>query len=196
MPETTTSAEIGKLSVRNGLIIGGISVFLSIVYYIIDPLLQFTNIWMQLLGVVIVITLKVILAIDVRKKIGGFWPFGQAFQSLIIMSVFILLLSIIFGFILFKYVDTTLPVKISDATMEITSSRLEKLGVDQAKIDETMKPFSNGEFEAKLAPTFKNELTNMGWGLLIYAIVDLIIAACIKKNRPLFAVDTSSEVVE
>jgi len=187
MSDPTLNTQIGKLSFRYGLLIGGISVVLSIVYFLMDPLLQFTNLWLTLLSAVIVIALLVVLGLDVRKKIGGFWNFGQAFQSLIIMCLFIIILSTVYSFILFKFVDSGLPQKVNDATEQVTVSRLEKMGVDQSKIDEYTKPFEDGEFKAKLAPTFKNELTNFGVALLIDAIICLIVAACIKKNPPMFA---------
>jgi hypothetical protein len=37
-------------------------------------------------------------------------------------------------------------------------------------------------------------ITNLGIGLLIYAIINLIIAAIIKKNPPVFVVDANAEV--
>ncbi|MES2277416.1 MAG: DUF4199 domain-containing protein [Bacteroidota bacterium] len=187
MTEEEKNAEINKLSVRNGVLVGIVSIILTIVFHIIDPLLQFVNIGAQLGSFAIVITLIIILALEVRKKIGGFWTFGQAFRSLIIGGLFITLLSVACNFVMFKFVDPSLPGKIKDATVEKVTDRLTKMGMEQSKIDEINAQFENGEFEAKLQPTFKNELTAVGIGLLIYAIIDLIIAAIIKKNPPMFA---------
>jgi hypothetical protein len=188
MTEEEKNKEINKLSVKNGLLIGGIYVVLSAIFHIIDPLMAFTNIWVQFLTFVIIIAIVVILAVDVRKKVGGFWNFGQAYRGLIIGTLFITLFSIGYGFVLFKFIDPSLPGKVKDVTVEKLQERLTKAGMDQDKIDKVSEPLTNGDFEARLQPTFKNELTNFGVGLLIYAIIDLIIAASIKKEPPLFDV--------
>jgi|GEM_PF-588683 len=183
----TQNSEIGKLSVRHGLLIGGIAVVLYLIFYMIDPLLQYTNTAISLLSSVVVIALFVVLGLDVRKKIGGFWSFGEAYKSLIIMSVFVVLLFTICGFVVFKYVNPGLPEKVNGVMMDKMTATFEKLGLDQTKTEAATKPFQDGEFIARMQPTFKNELTNFGIGLLTYAIINLIVAACIKKKAPLFA---------
>jgi hypothetical protein len=187
MAEEEKKAVINKLSVKNGLIVGAVSVALTIVFYLIDPLMYYTNLIVQFGTFAIIIALIVVLAIDVRKKVGGYWTFGEAFRSLIISALFITLITTACSFVLFKFVDPSLPTKIKDAIVEKLNERLTKMGMEQSKIDKMTEQFENGEFEAKLQPTFKNELTGIGFGLLFYAVIDLIIAAIIKKNPPMFA---------
>ncbi len=187
---------ISKLSIRHGLLIGVISAVLTIVFFIINPVMQYTNIWVGLLSFAIMIALFVILGIDVRKKIGGFWSFGEAYVSLLIMAVATVFISILVGFILVKFVDPALPQKINDALADVTNKRLESFGASQAQIDESTKQFTNGEMLAKFQPTFFNQIKNFGIGVLIYAVIDLILAACIKKKRPMFAPVSDSEIVE
>jgi hypothetical protein len=188
MVNQTQDSEINKLSVRHGLLIGGIAVILYIIFYLIDPLLQYTNTMISLLSTVIVIALFVVLGLDVRKKIGGYWSFGEAYKSLIIMSVFVVLLYTICGFVMFKYVNPQLPEKVNSVMLDKMTETFTKLGLDQTKVDEATKPFQNGDFVARMQPTFKNELTNLGIGLLTYAIINLIVAACIKKKEPFITV--------
>jgi len=195
MDNNLRKATIGKLGVRYGLLIGAISIVLSVVFRIIDPLMMFTNLWIQLLNGIIGITLVVVLGIEIRKAVGGYWSFGEAFRGLMTMSVFILILTILYGFILFKFIDPDMPTKINDASETVMSQRLAKMGMDQEKIDQTTKMFENGEFKAKLLPTFKNEATAFGFGLLFYVILNLIIAACIKKQRPVSIEDAIDPTV-
>lgn len=184
---------IYKSSVRNGLIVGGISAVLSVVFYLINPMLQYTNLVVPILSFVVVIALLVILGIDVRKQTGGFWNFWQAFLSLIIMSVIIIFISLLVNFVIIKFIDPTLPTKINDVMADVTAQRLEKMGVDQDQIDKSTKMFTDGEFIAKLQPTFVNQLVSFGWALLMYVVIDLIIAACIKKSPPMFTPVSDSE---
>jgi len=184
---------VSKLSVRNGLIIGGISAVLSIVFYFINPVIAYTNFTVPILSLVIVIALLVILGIDIRKKIGGFWTYGQAYLSLLITSVFIIIISLLVSFLIMK-LDPSLPGKISDAMIDVTTQRLQKYGMDQTQIDAATKSLTPEKF----APSVKNELIGFGGALVLYAIINLIIAACIKKNPPMFApiVDEEPVVVE
>ncbi|WP_214070803.1 DUF4199 domain-containing protein [Mucilaginibacter sp. dw_454] len=190
MNDIQSKATIGKLGLRYGLLIGIISIVLMVVFRIIDPLMAFTNLWIQLLNSAIGIALLVVFGMEIRKALGGYWSFGEAFRGLMTMSLLIIILTIVYGFVLFKFVDPDMPTKINDATEAVMSQRLAKMGMDQDKIDQTTKIFENGEFKAKMAPTFKNEATGFGFSLLFYAIINLIIAACIRKNRPLAFLNT------
>lgn len=193
METNHTNQLLYKLSLKNGLLIGGISAVLTLVFFFINPVIQFTNFIVPILSFVVIIVLLVILAIDVRNKIGGFWSFGQAFLSLFITSVCIVIISLLINFIILK-LNPTLPQTINDAMADSTAQRLEKMGMDQDQIDKTTKMFTDGEFIAKLQPTLFNELKGLGSALVLYAIIDLIIAACIKKSRPMFAPAIDDEV--
>lgn len=186
---------IYKFSLRNGLLIAGISSVLTIVFYIINPVIQYTNFIVPILTLVIFIALLVILAIDVRKKIGGYWTFGEAFISLFIMSICTVVIGLLVNFIMIK-LNPALPQAINDAVADLTSKQYEKMGVDQTQIDEATKRFTNGEFLATLQPTLFNEIKGLGLGLLIYGVIDLIIAACIKKTAPLFISENANETIE
>ncbi|WP_461451902.1 DUF4199 domain-containing protein [Mucilaginibacter sp.] len=186
---------INKLSFKNGLIIGGISAVLTLVFYFINPVIQYTNFIVPLLTLVIVIALLVILAIDIRKRVGGFWTFGQAFLSLFITSVCIIIISLILNFIILK-LNPTLPQAINDAMSDTMQQRLGKLGIDQDQIDKSTKMFTDGEFIDKIQPTLFNQIKTLGSGLILYAIIDLIIAACIRKNPPMIAAEAVNETIE
>ncbi len=184
-PTQPVSAE--RLSVTHGLLIGGVGVALSVVLRIVDPLLQFTNIWIGLLSFAIVVTLMVILGLDIRKKIGGFWSFGTAFKSLLIMAVLLVVISTLYSFILVKYIDPEMPSKVNQAMLDRTTTMLTNMGTDDATIEKSTQTFKNGEFEAKMQPTLKNEAFNLVVGVAVYGVIGLIIAASIKKQRPRFA---------
>jgi len=177
--------QVNQLSATNGLLAGAIVLVLYIVFYIINPLLQYTNTGVSLLVPVITIALLVVLGLDIRKKIGGFWSYGEALISLIIISFAIVAIVTLYNFVIFKFVNPELPAKISAAVSESMSEKLTNAGLDQSKIDEFTKTFENGEFEAKLKPTLLNELIAFGGSLFFYVIVALIVAATIKKKAPL-----------
>ena len=191
MEDQIKKATIGKLGVQYGLLIGGITIVLAVVFRIVDPLMQFTNLWVQIFGGVLGIFLVVIFGLEIRKRIGGYWSFGEAFRGLMTMAVFITIITILYNFVLFKFVDPDMPTKINDATESVMAERLAKMNMDQDKIDEVTKMFHNGEFKAKLEPTLKNEALGVCYSILFYIVINLIIAACIKKNKPLNTLDTA-----
>jgi hypothetical protein len=191
MEDQIKKATIGKLGVQYGLLIGGITIVLAVVFRIVDPLMQFTNLWVQLFGAVLGIVLIVVLGLEIRKRIDGYWTFGEAFRALMTMAVFITIITILYNFVLFKFIDPDMPTKINDATETVTAERLAKMNMDQDKIDEVTKIFHNGEFKAKLEPTLKNEALGICYSILFYIVINLIIAACIKKNKPLHSLDTA-----
>ena len=181
MSDLNRAEIIRKLSIRNGLIIGGVSVLLSLVFWVVDPLMQYTNSWVAFGLFVIVIVLLVILGIETRKAAGGYWTFAEAFKSLLLTSVIVSIITILFHYILNAFIDPTLPQRAADAIGEKLTDQLSSAGLSQDKIDEMV-----AAMPAKLAPTLKNEAVNLGLGLLVYAVIDLIIAAIIKKNQPMF----------
>jgi F0F1-type ATP synthase assembly protein I len=182
MSEESKAALIKKLSIRNGLIIAGVVIVLSLVFWVVDPLLQYTNTWVSMLNFVIVIALLVVLGLETRKVVGGYWTFGEAFKSLLLMSVIISVLTVLFHYILNAFIDPTLPDRVSEALIAKLNDQFSSSGMSQERIDEFTK-----SMDGKFAATPKNEAVNLGIGLLVYAIIDLIIAAIIKKNPPMFA---------
>ena len=97
------------------------------------------------------------------------------------MSVIISILTILFHYILNAFIDPTLPERVSEAIIAKLNDQLSSSGLSQEKIDEIAK-----SMDGKFAATPKNEAINLGVGLLVYAIIDLIIAAIIKKSPPMF----------
>lgn len=186
MTEKFQANNINKVSLIHGLLISAIVIALSVVFRVIDPLIQFTNIWVGLIPFVTVIALMTILGLDVRRKLGGFWSFGDAFKSLMLMGVVIAMISTAYNFVIFKFVDPTLPEKANAVMLDNMTTRLTSSGLDADKIDQYTKTFKNGEFIAKLQPTLLNELIAIGSSLILYAVISLIIAACIKKKAPFF----------
>jgi hypothetical protein len=180
MSNENRSAIIKKMALRNGLLIGAISIALTLVLWIVNPLMQYTNTGVSLGLAVLVIVLFVVFGLEIRKALGGYWTFGEAFKGLFIMSLYVSILTIVFHYILFNFIDPTLAQRASEAVIAKLTESLNNAGVGQDKIDEYSKSIPE-----KFAATGKNEAINLGVGLIIYAVVDLIIAAIIKKNPPL-----------
>ena len=192
MEKQDHAALINKYSLKPGLLLSFVSIIVSVVFLVIDPLLMYTTFWAPLLSFVIIVVLMIVLGLDVRKKIGNYWSLGEAFRSLIIMSVLLVVTSTVYNFVVFKFVEPDLPAKVSSVMLENMTAKFSKAGIDQEKIDNYTKQFSDGEFEEKMKPTVKNELIAIAVGLLVDGVISLIIAACIKRKALLLPSDDGS----
>jgi hypothetical protein len=195
MTNPIPNALINQASFKYGMLVAAVSVIMAALLRFIDPLLEYSSLLAGLAVVIVTVALLVVFGLDVRKKAGGYWSFGQAFKSLIIMVAVTAIISTAYGFIIFKYVDPDMPQKVSALMQDKITTRLTNGGYDQDKIDENTKMFKNGEFEAKLYPTLKNELIAIASKFALYGISALIIAACIKKNALLMASTVNEDTV-
>ncbi|MES2063797.1 MAG: DUF4199 domain-containing protein [Bacteroidota bacterium] len=190
MSNENRSSLITNLAFRKGLIIGGIIVALSLILWLIDPLMQYTNTMVSLIPLVLVIVLFVVFGLEIRKAVNGYWSFGEAFKALFIMSVCVSVLSILFHYILFNFIDPTLTQRVLEAVSAKITESLSNAGMSQDKIDEVTQSMGD-----KFNATPMSELRNLGVGIVIYAVIDLIIAASIKKNPPLAFITDDEQVV-
>jgi hypothetical protein len=184
------SSLITSLALRKGLIIGGISIALSLILWLVDPLLQYTNTFVSVLPLILVIVLFVVFGLEIRKAVNGYWTFGEAFKALFIMSVCVSVFTILFHYILFNFIDPTLAQRVLEAVSGKITESLSNAGMSQDKIDEVTNSMSD-----KFNASPMNELRNLGVGIIIYAVIDLIIAASIKKNPPFAPIIDDEQVV-
>lgn len=184
-----STADIGKLSLRNGLIISAINIVLNIAIYIVDPVMMFANLWIPILDFVAIIVLLVVFGLEVRKRIGGYWMFKDSFKSLFIMTVLLAVTATLYSFILFKFINPELPQLANRAMESSMVSRLNNANVPQDQVAKYTKPFEDGEVEAKMQPTFQNEFKSLGGSIVLYVIVSLIIGAIIIKKKPAYLDD-------
>ncbi|MEJ7558802.1 MAG: DUF4199 domain-containing protein [Pedobacter sp.] len=173
---------LNGLSAKNGLIIGLVSVVLSLVIHFIDPLMLFTSWWVGLVLMVVFIALLVYAGKTIRTDLGGFWTFGEAFKSFLIMGLIITALSTVYNVVLRTVIDPDLPAKAGAATDENAQAMMAKFGMQQEQIDEAMA--KQGSAESKLKVTPKNVVTDFGISLAVFGVFALILAAIMKKKPP------------
>ncbi|MBC7566809.1 MAG: DUF4199 domain-containing protein [Pedobacter sp.] len=173
---------LNGLSAKNGLIIAVVSVVLSLVIHFIDPLLAYTSIWLGLVLFVLFVGLLVYAGKTVRSEVGGFWSFGEAFKSFLIMGLIIAATSTVYNAVLMTVIDPELPVKAGAAIDDNTVAMMKKFGAGQDQIDEAMAKAGSNADKLKITP--KNVVTSFGISLAIYGVFALILAAIMKKNPP------------
>ncbi|MCX8490434.1 MAG: DUF4199 domain-containing protein, partial [Cyclobacteriaceae bacterium] len=82
---------------------------------------------------------------------------------------------------LYTVIDTELPAKLTDVSIENTEKMMESFGVPEDQMDKAMedaKTRAEGQFSGIGA------VKSYGFGLIFYAIVSLITSIFVKRNQP------------
>lgn len=185
---TESSASLTTLAKNNGLIIAIISVVISLVLHFVNPLMIYTTFWLPVVLFFVFIGLLVYAGTAIRKQLGGYWTFGDAFKAFLIMALIISAITTLYNVVLMKVIDPELPKKAAVAVEQAQRQMMDKMGLTTEQVDEALA--KNGNMEEKLTPSIKNVVSSFGISLALYAILSLILAAILKKNPPLFEPET------
>jgi Protein of unknown function (DUF4199) len=181
MEETTTpQVSLFQHAAKWGAIFGGVSIALTAIAYAVD----YTMLADWKFGIFVLVLLlaaTIYAGINYRNEIGGFLPYGKAFQHGFILLAISGIISTVFSLLLYTVIDSDLPSKLTDVTIENTQKMLEGFGVPEDKMDEAMedaKARAKGQFSAfGLVKAY-------GFGLIFYAIISLITSIFVRKNQP------------
>ncbi|HZY79452.1 MAG TPA: DUF4199 domain-containing protein [Cyclobacteriaceae bacterium] len=163
-----------------GIISAAAGIVITAILYAVDYTMLAS---FKALGVLIVVGLGIVIyaGIEYRKLIGGYLPFGQAWQHAFVVFVISGVISVIFQLLLYNIIDTELPEKMADAIVENTRSMMENFGAPADQIDtqlEKVKTDSLARF------TMLGMIKGFGFQLIFYAVFALIIALITRKNPP------------
>jgi len=176
------SAHISQLSLKYGFILAAVSIVLSLTLHFVNPVLVYTN-FMVSIGIFIVfIALLVISGINIRKEIGGFWTFGEAFKAFLIISLILAITATLYNFVLMKFIDPDLPARAAAAIEDAQRAMMAKFGMGNDEIDAALE--KGGNMQEKLEPNFKNTFTSFGVSIASYGVISLILAAILKRKEP------------
>ncbi|MBX2901460.1 MAG: DUF4199 domain-containing protein [Cyclobacteriaceae bacterium] len=166
--------------IKWGLIVGVVSIICTILLYVIDYTLmvQLKSLFVMLL---IYLGITIYAGIDYRNTMGGFLPYGKAFVHGFLVLAISALLATIFSFVLYHVVDTDLPQKLTDASLENTREMMEKFGAPEDAIDKAME-----DAKSRTASQFTvtGQLISYVTILFFSAIMALISALFVRKNQP------------
>ncbi len=113
--------------------------------------------------------------INFKKLNEGYITFGSAFKYSMIFSMTVLILTVIFGYINMEYLNPD----IIEKTMELQRIKLEEANMDDEMIEQSIA--MSKKF---LTPT-TSALVGFFLGGAVYTVISLIMAAILKKNRPM-----------
>jgi hypothetical protein len=180
MEETNQPSTFMSNIVRWGLITGGVSVVFSILLYVIDYTLM-VQLKVLFIALAIYLGLAIYGGIDYRKSIGGFMSYGKAFQHGFLILAISALVATLFNALMYNVIDTELPKKLTEASIENTRAMMENFGAPEDSIDQALE---KAEESSKEQFTIVGQLKGYFYILIFSAIMALISALVVRKKEP------------
>ena len=166
-------------AVAYGLLNGGIAVLLTLIFYLggvkwfVHPVAY--------IGYVIPIVIAVMGGLKQRKINGGYLEFAEALKTVFIIFVIGTLISTVFIYVLLNLIDVPFRQALMQESAVAMEKMMERFGASQDEIDKAAANMmdENNYSPGKILLGFA--LSAIGW-----FIVSLIIAAIIKRKKPVF----------
>ncbi len=171
--EEKVKAPFWKPALTYGVILGLVSVFISLVFYFIG---MATVSWTNYVSMLVGIVLLVYLMIQYRNvHLGGYASFGQIFVMVLVSAgIIATIISAIYTYVLFTVIDPGLVDQLRIVAEEkiMSNSRIPESMYDD--ILERMEKKMNVGYMIRMALIF---------GPVVNAFIGLIVAAFIKKEK-------------
>jgi hypothetical protein len=167
-------------ALRWGLIVGAISIALTVVAYAIDYGML-ANWKFGIFVFALLIGLAIYAGINYRNEIGGFLAYGKAFQHGFILMAISGLISTAFTALLYTVIDPELPAKLTEVALDNAQKMMEGFGMPEDQMDQAME-----DARKRTEDQFSIGGLGMGYGigLIIYAVLASITSIFVRKNPP------------
>jgi hypothetical protein len=165
---------VWKETLNYGIILGLISVGLSVLTYMFDLTFKTWIIWPSLL--ISVLVLYFLLRSYRDHYNNGYISFGKSVGAGVVMNIYAAIIVAIFVYVLYAFIDPGLV----DKTLAFIEDKMVAKGIPDAAIDKTM------EIQAKMVKpwikTISTILNSVFFGLILSLIISLFV---MKKGNPL-----------
>ena len=167
-----------SISVNYGLYLGlALAAITILVYAVMIDL--FTEWWLGILLILIIIGFGTAAALKSRKALGGFMSFKDAFTSYFITIAVGTLISTVVGIVIFNFVDPEAADYINEKIITMTRETMENWGAPQDSINESMTKME-GQNNFSTAAQLQSYVVR----LLILSVLGLIVGAVVKRKDP------------
>ncbi|WP_017257796.1 DUF4199 domain-containing protein [Pedobacter arcticus] len=177
--------ELNKFALSNGIIIAIITIAIQLVtYYAVPNLLGAT--WYGLMITLVSLGIYIFFAIDLRKKIGGYWSFKEALSGVFIMSLVANLASSVFNFVFYRFIEPNAYDKVKGYVADGMTGTFEKMGMSGDALDDAIEKATES-LKSQYMPSIGDFFRNLVIAILVGFVLSLIFAAVLKKNPPMFS---------
>ncbi|HEY0261882.1 MAG TPA: DUF4199 domain-containing protein, partial [Chitinophagales bacterium] len=165
-----------NIPIRWGLISGLASVILSILIYITTPE-SFASMWFGFLGLGIALFFMIWGGVSFRRENNNHISFVQALGAVLIIGAISSLLTSLFSYILFNFIDVNLADLLKQKVIENTTEMLEKFNTPEDATEAALDKIKEQDFHFGLKEFAIRYLQGLGF----YAVLGAIVSAFIKR---------------
>lgn len=167
---------LGRNALNYGLLLGGINVVYSIIIWVLGLTL---NKPLSYISFIFIIGLMFYGTKEYRDKyLGGYMIYGKAFNSNFLIAFYAGIITTIYTFFLFKYIDPALIETIKQTAIDAAMQKDPNLSQEQMEQGMSKVSFF-------MSPVFFTISAFFG-STIFSAILALIVAIFHKKEKPLF----------
>ncbi len=173
---------VWKNALNWGLIVGIISIILSVVLYVFNlKPINFTNMGILFLLSLIVSVVALVYAVkSYRNNVyGGFINFKDAFVFGLLVMIISSIISSLYSFIFLSFIDPDYLLSVVEGTRQSTEEFLLGRGMSEEDVAKAMEKAA----EEPIPTPLKSSLQGILSGSIFGAILSLIIAAIMKKKN-------------
>ena len=171
--EQSANAPFWKPALIYGAILGFVSILLGVIFYFLN---LSTQSWVGWVSIIISIAVMTYCLVAYRNEyLGGYASFGQIFVMALVIGIIASILSTVYTYVLYNYIDPDLIEKIR--------LMAEERVMNNPRIPESMYEDIMDRMEDRFTPSRMTRMA-LTWGVVGNAIIGLILAAFIKKNQP------------
>ena len=168
---------------KNGLILGSISIILLLSSYAIGVDFFLNDTW-AIIKSILPYILLIFLVIEYKKLVGGYISFKETFTVSLGISVAGAFLSTFFSILLFNFIDPEFAVQLKNVTVEKLVIQLDQLP-ESNPMHSVMENIIEQTQEEDIY-SISNQARALFSNLLFHIIFSLIIAAFIKKEKTIY----------
>ncbi|WP_282135627.1 DUF4199 domain-containing protein [Seonamhaeicola maritimus] len=162
-----------------GIYLGGVLAVITILVYTIN-LDLFTQIWLGLTLLAIIIVLGIMSISKSKKSLGGYISFKNAFTSYFITILIGLVISALVSIVIFNFIDPEAATTLQEKIIEVQTQRFENFNMPPEAIAEAVEKMeAQGDMYS-----IGNIAKSVIWQLAGFSVVGLIAAAIMKKSKP------------
>ena len=177
---STPTPTLMQHAIRWAMIMAAVSVIYTMLLYVIDYTLM-VQLKFLFLALAIYIGIAIYAGIDYRKSMGGFLVYGKAFQHGFLILAVSGLVATLFTLVLYKVIDTELPQKLVDASIENTRVMMEGFGAPEGTIDEAIEKAKESAADQYTVMGIAKSYIVIAIGSAIMALISAIF---VRKNQP------------
>ena len=167
-------------SVKYGVMGGLASIVITLILWFINPdyLLNYVG---TIIGFVVLIYFMYMAGKEARELSGGYIDFGEIFKYLFITFVVMSLITALFNYVLFNFIDSSLLDRQKELAIKAAEKMATMIGGEDA-LDEITDTIEDQDFSYTIGKAIQ------GWifGMIFGAIIAAIQGAIMKKRDPNF----------